>query len=91
MSQHERQSARPVHFCKADEVETGHGQTEGMVRQVRYSLTTRLPNLFATARIVQTSPDALDGGARPDLVLKISEARVFQRWKALYLTVHSQL
>ena len=26
---------RPVHLTRADEVKTGHGQTEGMIRQVR--------------------------------------------------------
>lgn len=33
MSEQDRQNARAVHVCKADEVETGHGQTEGMIRQ----------------------------------------------------------
>jgi len=34
----DRKNPRPIHFTRADEVKTGHGQTEGMIRQVCYTL-----------------------------------------------------
>ncbi|KUI69975.1 Acireductone dioxygenase [Cytospora mali] len=46
MPQQDRETPRPVHLCRAEQVSTGHGQTEGMIRQS--AIVDKSPSICGT-------------------------------------------
>ncbi|KAJ4414489.1 hypothetical protein N0V82_007886 [Gnomoniopsis sp. IMI 355080] len=72
MSQTDRQNARPVHFCASDQVKTGHGQTQGMIRQS--AIVDKSPSLCGTLMRAQphSSSDVHHHGNQDTIVYAVS-------------------
>ncbi|ROW01293.1 hypothetical protein VMCG_05922 [Cytospora schulzeri] len=67
-----QQEARPVHLCRADEVTTGHGQTEGMIRQS--AIVDKSPSICGTLMRAQphSSSAVHHHGAQDTIVYAVS-------------------
>ncbi|ROW07496.1 hypothetical protein VPNG_07112 [Cytospora leucostoma] len=74
MPQQDQKSARPVQLCRADEVHTGHGQTEGMIRQS--AIVDKSPSLCGTLMRAQphSSSAVHHHGAQDTIVYAVSGA-----------------